>query len=235
MISLTDYALFTTLGRELGATWYDSTTPETCVRGTFSLGDKAFRDYEKRFGELRLPLYSVMWTDMARDDLRFNHPAARHGVHVSNLANLLEGFKVKTYPITLTYEVNIWTTKVYELLDAIRTIHFFATNVGGNGAIVDFEDISEDLKAGTEGEVLQALQGFSFDLVVGADVSMEKSDPSSEMGTYYKSTLTILANTWWAQGLKLPLVRKIISSIYSDEIDATDVLLGQTTRQISPS
>ena len=216
MISLTDYALFTTLKRVYGETFYDSPTPEDCVRGTFSLGDKAFRDYEKRYGKLRLPLYSLMWTSMTRDDTRYNRVRARHGQHDANLVDMLQGMKVQLYPINLEYELTLWTTRSVDLLDGIRATHFFTTDAGGNGATVDFSDIDEGLKEGTEDKVLEALQGFSFDCTVGPDVNMEKSDPSSEMGTYYKATLTLTAHTWWAKGYKIPLVRQIVANIYND-------------------
>lgn len=224
MITLTDYALFTTLGRSLGSLWYDTTNPLSCVRGVWADEDSAFRDYEKRDGKLRFPLYALKWTgDITRDETRWNLPQARHGRHLSDTVNKLEGFKVKLYPVNVDYELNIWCTKTIRLIDSIKEILFFSSDVGGNGAVVDFEDLDERIKQGTDKEILESLQGFTFDLTIDPSVSVTSSS-SSEDGKYHTATVRITAHTWLARGFKVPLVRKIMSRFYTEESDGSAVL-----------
>jgi len=132
--------------------------------------------------------------------------------------------KVRLYPINLEYELNIWTTRQLDMVDALRRVHFFSSDIEGNGAVVSFDDLDDSLKEGIQNEVLEALQGFSFDLTIGPDVSVEKSDPTSEVGRYYKGTIPIIAHTWWAEGYKIPLIRKIISNIYDENVEPVKIL-----------
>ena len=227
MIALTDYALFNTIMSELNI-----------ENGVFSPADRAFKDYEKRFDtDLNLPLFSLFWTTISRDSTQWNLPQARFGDLSQKLATLNSGRKVKVIPVRVEYILGIWTLGQMELIEKLRDVFFFSSREGGNGATVSFRDIPESQLSSADSIVIEALEGFSFDLEINMDgVTLEKSDPTTDVGKHYKSEVTITANTFMTKGLQLPLVRKIVLDLYASNSstigDYTDTeLITTITRE----
>ena len=153
---------------------------------------------------------------------------------------MFKGIKVQVYPVNVTYELHLWANRAIDITEAIKGIYCWTVEAQGNGATIIFDDILDQYKDHVDFEVLQSLNGFSFDVTVEPDASVDVSDPGSDLGTYYHSTMSLIAHSWFCKGFDVPLLRKIVMPLYAssstvDDDFGDDALAGNVNLSASPS
>ena len=202
----------------------------------FSTVESAFRDAEKRLGgPLTFPLFSLFWDTVSRDETMANQAAARDGRFLKRFSTLQTGTRVRLIPVSLEYTLGLWYNRESDLIDAIKTVFFFSSRAGGNGATVTFRDLPQGVYESADKPAREALDGFSFDLTIDPTAAIEKSQGNStnEVGAYYHAAMAITAHTWMAKGIDIPLIRKLVVNIYSVDSSTPGVITPNTlTRTI---